>query len=70
MAAALRIERCLTCTAPQADDVRHALGNGALEEERNKTPSGLPLTCCRVRLAGAMPTSQPMRDGRRPRYLP
>jgi hypothetical protein len=48
---------CLTCKSPQAAEVRHALGTGALTEARNRSPSGLPLTCCRVHLVGTEPVS-------------
>jgi hypothetical protein len=56
MAASLRLP-CLTCTSPQADDVKHALGTGALEEMCNQTPGGLPIMCCKVRFAGVAPTT-------------
>jgi hypothetical protein len=53
---------CLTCSSPQALDVRHQLAQGALHDddaERNTTPSGLPLACCRVRQMGEVPSSIP-----------
>ena len=55
---------CLTCTALQAVDVRHAIGQGALDStidgsNKNKSPSGLPLMCCRIRTVGMAPESQP-----------
>jgi hypothetical protein len=43
--------------APQALDVRHAISTGAIWEPCNQTPGGLPIMCCRVRLAGVMPGS-------------
>jgi hypothetical protein len=46
---------CLSCTSPQAADVRHLLGSGALDEASNRTPNGLPLVCCRVTFAGVAP---------------
>jgi hypothetical protein len=58
---------CLSCTSPQADDVKRALGTGALDEPRNKTPGGLPIMRCRVRWAGVAPTGdRPAHSGRRP----
>jgi hypothetical protein len=62
--ATLRVEQCLKCNSAAADDVKHALGQGALDEARNLTPSGLPIMCCRVRVAGAMPTNQPTYERR------
>jgi hypothetical protein len=65
MAASLKLP-CLSCASPQADDVKHALGQGALEEACNKTPGGLPIMCCRIRLAGWMPTTDQLAsNGRR-----
>ena len=49
---------CLTtCTHPQADEVRWAIGVGALldDDDNNRTPSGLPIMCCRVRVLGMVP---------------
>jgi hypothetical protein len=56
MAASLRLP-CLSCERPEADDVKHALGNGALEEMCNQTPGGLPIMCCKVRFAGVAPAA-------------
>jgi hypothetical protein len=65
MTATLRLP-CLSCSSPQADDVKHALGTGALDEVCNRTPSGLPIMCCKVGFAGVMPASQPaLSDERR-----
>ena len=44
---------CLSCPHPQAADVKHALGQGALDDERNRSPSGLPLMCCKIRIVAA-----------------
>jgi hypothetical protein len=63
---------CLNCASPQAADVKHALGQGALAEPGNWSPGGRPLLCCHVKFAGAVPTSsvtsaidQPAPYGRR-----
>jgi hypothetical protein len=57
MAASLRIDECLVCTKPEADDVRHALGQGALDGMQNMSPSGRPIMCCRVKVAGTAPAA-------------
>jgi hypothetical protein len=44
---------CLTCSAPQAADIRHALGQGAFDDG-GKTPHGLPLGCCRIEMIGSV----------------
>ena len=45
---------CLTC--PRGDDVRFALGTGALDDNNNRSPnSGLPIMCCRIRIVGVVP---------------
>jgi hypothetical protein len=56
MAASLRLP-CLSCKKPEAEDVKHALGQGAFDEVRNMTPSGLPVMCCRVVFAGVAPAT-------------
>jgi hypothetical protein len=48
---------CLECVKPQALDVRHMICTGAIWEACNQSPGGLPLACCRIRIAGVMPTS-------------
>jgi hypothetical protein len=53
----------LTCTSPQAADVKHALGQGAFDEVRNMSPTGLPLMCCKVTIAGALPAAGEARLG-------
>jgi hypothetical protein len=54
MAPSLRLP-CLSCHSPQADDVRFYAGTGMWDEERNRSPSGLPILCCRVRFMGVVP---------------
>jgi hypothetical protein len=54
MAASLKLP-CLSCERPEADDVRHAIGQGAFLEVCPTSPSGLPLQCCRVVFAGVAP---------------
>lgn len=48
---------CMNCERPETSDVRHWIGSGALDGADNRTPSGLPLMCCRVRVVGAAPQS-------------
>jgi hypothetical protein len=46
---------CMTCSQPQADDVRHLCGQVTERSELQLSPSsGLPIGCCRVRVVGAM----------------
>jgi hypothetical protein len=42
---------CLTCRHPKAIEVRHLWGLGALDGE-NRSPNGLPVNCCRVKIVG------------------
>src|SRR5262245_2313384 len=59
---------CLSCPHPQAADVKHALGQGALDDGRNRSPSGLPLMCCKIRVVAAAPSlvsSAPVWSARR-----
>jgi hypothetical protein len=42
---------CAACSSSEAEEIRHLLGQGATAVDR--TPSGLPLSCCRVRALGA-----------------
>jgi hypothetical protein len=44
---------CSECKSPEAEEIRHLLGQGASVEQIATTPSGLPLSCCRVRTLGA-----------------
>src|SRR5215813_9886403 len=44
---------CWSCTKPQASDVRVWLANCSDDDRANqRSPSGLPLCCCRVRTVG------------------
>jgi hypothetical protein len=53
---------CWSCTKPQASDVRIWLANSSDEDRANQqSPSGLPLSCCRVRIVGVVPTSDTTR---------
>jgi hypothetical protein len=45
---------CMTCSHPQAADVRHLCAQVTELAELQLTPSGLPIGCCRVRVVGAM----------------
>jgi hypothetical protein len=53
----LRIAQCLVCTSKQADDVRHMHGQNAFENSANLSPSGLPMTCCKIRIVVDMPAN-------------
>jgi hypothetical protein len=44
---------CSECKSPEAEEIRHLLGQGASVEQIATTPNGLPLSCCRVRALGA-----------------
>jgi hypothetical protein len=44
---------CLQCLHPCGDDVRFALAQDQLDLQQ-RTPSGLPMLCCRVRVIGAV----------------
>jgi len=44
---------CAACPSPQAEELRHLLGQGASVEQIATTPNGLPISCCRVRALGA-----------------
>jgi len=44
---------CWSCPKPQAGDVRIWLANCSDDDRANQqSPSGLPLSCCRVRIVG------------------
>src|SRR5262252_7930979 len=44
---------CWSCTKPQASDVRVWLANSSHDDRANqRSPSGLPLSCCCVRTVG------------------
>jgi hypothetical protein len=46
---------CMTCSQPQADDVRHLCGQVTELAELQLSPSsGLPIGCCKVHVVGAM----------------
>jgi hypothetical protein len=59
---------CWGCLRPEAADVKHMLAIGALHEARNKSPSGLPLCCCKISFAGMAPAASvpALSDTRRP----
>jgi len=47
---------CWACIAPQASDVRVWLANCSDEDlENQRSPSGTPLCCCKIRVVGTMP---------------
>jgi hypothetical protein len=48
---------CTDCSAPQAVDVRHALGQDAFRNGANLSPSGTPLQCCLVRIVVDVPSA-------------
>jgi hypothetical protein len=49
---------CETCTAPEADDVRHRAGQISDVSELELSPGGFPVGCCKRRIVGAF-GSQP-----------
>jgi hypothetical protein len=44
---------CETCTAPEADDVRHRAGQISDVSELQLSPGGFPVGCCKRRIVGA-----------------
>jgi hypothetical protein len=48
---------CRECSSPQAADVMVGVGQGMFVGGANLSPSGLPLTCCRVRIVVDMQPS-------------
>src|SRR5215470_3632965 len=53
---------CWGCIQPQASDVRVWLANCSDDDRANqRSPSGLPLCCCRVRVVGVVPASDTTR---------
>jgi hypothetical protein len=44
---------CETCTAPEADDVRHRAGQISDVSELQLSPGGFPVGCCRRRVVAA-----------------
>jgi hypothetical protein len=49
---------CWGCTDPVASDVRIWLANSSDDDRANqRSPSGFPLGCCRVKTVGAFPMS-------------
>src|SRR5262245_28241080 len=45
---------CWSCTSPAAEDVRQWLRGAEQDIAGHRTPSGLPIRCCRVQVVGAM----------------
>jgi hypothetical protein len=56
---------CMTCSQPQADDVRHLCGQVTELSALQLSPSGLPVACCKVHVAGTI-TGMPDRPSSRP----
>jgi hypothetical protein len=48
---------CLTCTSPQAADVRFAVGKDMFADGANLSPNGTPMMCCKVRIVVDMPSA-------------
>jgi hypothetical protein len=47
---------CWTCTQPEAIECQYFLRNATDGDlERQCSPGGLPINCCRIGLAGAVP---------------
>lgn len=45
---------CATCTAPEADDVRHRAGSVSDVSELQLSPGGYPVGCCKRRIIAVM----------------
>jgi hypothetical protein len=60
---------CATCKQPQAADVLHLCGQVTELSELQLSPSGLPVVCCKIHVAGAMgvPNMSPAAPARRAR---
>jgi hypothetical protein len=57
---------CSQCQSPEAEELRHLLGQGASVDQIATTPNGTPLLCCRVRTVGAYGRSDtPQQTARR-----
>jgi hypothetical protein len=56
---------CATCTAPEADDVRHRAGQVSDVSELQLSPGGYPAGCCK-RVTLAVIGGQPDRPSSRP----
>jgi hypothetical protein len=53
---------CWGCIQPQASDVRVWLANASDSDiENQRSPSGWPMCCCRVRVVGVVPVSDTTR---------
>src|SRR5262245_66068268 len=53
---------CWGCIHPTAPDARVWLANCSDQDfENQRSPSGLPLSCCRVRVVGVVPASNTTR---------
>jgi len=53
---------CWTCERWEAVDARAWLGSCSNEDiEKQLSPSGWPMCCCRVRIVGVVPASDPPR---------
>jgi hypothetical protein len=44
------LARCLTCTSPEAMEIRHLNGSLAYKDNCNMSPNLVPLGCCRVKI--------------------
>jgi hypothetical protein len=49
---------CWQCQHPRAREVRHLLGQAGLLDDTQRSPAGLPLNCCRIRLVGMVPQTE------------
>jgi len=54
------LDECLRCRSPQGDDIRHALAQTGEEtlDDKQLSPTGRPLGCCRTRPVGAINREQ------------
>jgi hypothetical protein len=53
---------CWSCIEPQGSDVRRWLANASDQDVANqRSPGGLRLSCCRVRIVGVVPASDTTR---------
>jgi hypothetical protein len=54
------LNECLRCQSPQGADIRHALAQTGEEtlDDKQLSPTGRPLGCCRIRPVGAIDREQ------------
>jgi hypothetical protein len=52
------LEECLRCPSVNGKEIRHAVSQGCEFDDRQLSPSGRPLQCCRIRTVTAISREQ------------